>query len=74
MEPVDYLNKIQVILGDQTQNEQEKFDSIINLFRKDLAALMYFPERWLKAYPATVQALREDLRRGFSKIVNYNGD
>jgi hypothetical protein len=73
MEAVDYLANIQEILADQAKNSQEKFDNILKLFRKDLSAHMYFPERWLKDYPATVQALREDLKRGFARRVNYNG-
>jgi hypothetical protein len=73
MECIDYLTKIQEILADQAQNEQVKFDNILKLLRKDLSAHMYFPPRWLKDHPATVQALRQDLKKGFDWKVNYYG-
>jgi hypothetical protein len=69
MEALEYLNKIQKIMANQSKNEQEKYDDILKLLRKDLSAHMYFPSRWLEAYPRTIQALRKDLRREFSWVV-----
>jgi hypothetical protein len=74
MQPVDYLENIEKIMADQNKSPQEKFDSILKLFRKDLSALMYFPEWWIRDYPITVQALRDDLRRGFSNRPEYRGE
>jgi hypothetical protein len=74
MQAIEYLENIQEIMADQTKSADEKFDNILKLFRKDLSTLMYFPPRRLKDHPSTVQALRDDLKRGFSRRVNYNGD
>ena len=67
MKADDYLEIIQGIMADGSQSVEKKMENILHLFRRDLSALMYFPHWWLERYPATVQALREDLKRGFYK-------
>jgi len=67
MKANDYLEIIQGIMSDASQSAERKMENILLLFRRDLSALMYFPHWWLEIYPATVQALREDLKKGFYK-------
>jgi hypothetical protein len=64
MKAVEYLNKIQEILADQTQDEPAKIKDIFELLKKDHAALISFPDWWYRDYPLTVQMLVEDIKRG----------
>lgn len=65
MKADDYLEIIQGIMSDASQSAEKKMENILHLFRKDLSALMYFPQRWLEIFPASVHVLREDLKREF---------